>query len=310
MLPARAQRIYRVGWLSAGSKHRLPKAPFWVAFDAEMRRLGLVEQRDFIIDFVGVEGKFERVDAAWREFQRRKVDVISSGADRISRRLKPLVKSTPVVFISFDPVREGFAESLARPGGNFTGISLSSGPQLEAKRLEILKEILPSIRRVAFLGAAFEWDGQFSGAAVRAAAKSLGLELFQVDCGETKEALASGLEHLARARPDAAFVPSGVTMFTFRQEIGEFLRSHRIPGAFGFEDSVVAGGLMSYGADWDVAPRLLAGFIARILKGSKPATMPIEQPSVFRLAINLQAARELGVTVPQSVLLRADRVIE
>ena len=302
------ERVFRVGWLTAGPRKRPPKNQFIAVFVAEMQRLGLVEERDFTIEWQGVEGHFEHVDNALGKLG--KVDVIISGADRITRRLKPLVKSTPVVFVSFDPVREGFVDSLARPGGNITGVSLSAGPQLEAKRLEILKEILPSARRIAFLGAAFEWQNQYSGVAVRAAARSLGLEVFQVDCGETKEQVTSGLQRLARARPDGAFVPSGVTMFTFRKEIAEFLRQHHIPAAFGIAESVVAGGLMSYGPDTDEYSRVLAHFIARILRGGNPTTMPVEQPSVFRLAVNLQAARELGITVPPSVLVRADQVIE
>ena len=302
-------RVYRVGWIVAGPRRRTqPDNPFVATFLNEMQRLGFAEGRNFIFLLRGVEGDFARVDDALRELMLEKVDVIYAGADRIARRLKQLVKSTPVVFVGFDPVRDGYVKSLARPGTNFTGVSMSASPELEAKRLEILTEVVPSARRIAFLGAAFEWSNAFSGVAVRNAASSLGVDLWQAECGEKE--VASGLERIARAKPDAAFIPGSVTMYAFRRQIGEFLREYRIPAGFGFEESVEAGGLLSYGSDLEDVSRKIAGCVARILNGSNPATMPVEQPTLFRLTINLRAAKELGIAVPQSVLLRADRVIE
>jgi putative ABC transport system substrate-binding protein len=302
-------RVYRVGWIVAGPSRRTqPDNPFVATFLKEMQSLGFAEGRNLVFLLRGVEGDFARVDDVLRELMLEKVDVIYAGADRIARRLKLLVKSTPVVFVSFDPVRAGYVKSLARPGSNFTGVSLSASAALEAKRLEILREVLPSLRRVAFLGAAFEWNDAFSGIAVRDAARSSGIELWQAECGEKE--VASGLERIARAKPDAAFIPGSITMYIFRRQIGEFLHEHRIPAVFGFEESVEAGGLLSYGADLEDVSRKIAGCVAKILNGSSPATLPVEQPTLFRMAINLRAARELGIAVPQSVLLRADRVIE
>jgi putative ABC transport system substrate-binding protein len=204
-------------------------------------------------------------------------------------------------------VTDGLVASLARPGGNVTGMTNTAGPEIEGKRVELLKEALPKIRRVAFLGTKVDWEDAF-GKSTQAAARALRLTLLHAE--HTPDDYADAFARIVHAHPDALLVPNSTSNYARRRLIVDFATKSRLPGMYPGRDFTEAGGLLSYGPNAVDLYRRCATFVDKILKGAKPADLPVEQPTNFELVINIKTGRTLGLTIPQSVLQRADQVIE
>jgi putative tryptophan/tyrosine transport system substrate-binding protein len=284
-----------------------PVNPYARAFVGALRALGYVEGQNLILYRRSAEGQFSRYGAIIAELIQLKTEVIQTPSFPAIH--SALAASTvPIVSVfSFDPVEQGLAGSLARPGGNITGLTLSAGPEIDGKRIALLKEILPGAARVAYLGTNEDWEGP-SGKIVRAAAQVLGLTV--VLAAHTPTEYADAFNLLGRVSVDALFVSPGLYQIANRRLIVDFARQSRLPDTYAFREAVELGALMSYGADVPDLLRRSAGYVDKILKGTKPADLPIEQPTKFELVINLKTANGLGLNIPESFLARADKVIE
>jgi putative ABC transport system substrate-binding protein len=307
-------KVYRVGLVSAATPlaETVGAEPINAsarAFVHGLRALGYVEGRNLILERRSAESRFERFGEIVAELVRLKADVIVTANTPAARAAKAVTKTVPIVMANgFDPVVQGVVESLARPGGNVTGLTLEIGPGIEAKRLQLLKAMLPAVSRVGYLSSkeSGDWEAR-NGASVGAAAQSLGLTLHRVEHlpGQYQEAFAQ----IERVAAEAVFVASSATAYAEGRLIVGFANRSRLPATFAFRESVEAGGLMSYGVNVADNFRRAAYYVDRILKGARPADLPIEQPTRLELLINLRTAKEFGVTVPPSLLLRADEVI-
>ncbi len=310
-----AGKVYRVGLIVvatpvselAGPE---PVNPAFRAFVQGLRALGYVEGRNLILERRSAEGRFERFGDIVAELVRLKADVIVTGGSLMARAAKAVTTTVPIVMAtSADPVGEGIVQSLARPGGNITGLTISVGPEIEAKRLQLLREMLPGVSRVAYLSSKEdkEWESP-RGQSVRTAAQALGVTLVPAEFPPHQVTDAFAL--ISRARAEALFVASSPTTFAGRALIVDFATRTRLPSIFSLRDAVVLGGLMSYGVNLVDNLRRAATYVDKILKGAKPGDLPVEQPTKFELVINLKTAKALGLTIPPSLLLRADEVIE
>ncbi len=296
---------FRVGWLSLD---RADGSPFFEPFRAGLRDLGWVEGRNLTIEARWAEGSRERLDLMAAELVTAKPHVIvtQGGALQPFRRV---MTSIPIVFgYSGDPVEAGFVESLARPGRNLTGVSFLS-LELVGKRIELLKDAMPKLTRVAILASPEHPGEQAELRASQAAAKALGLtlEYFPVrNDSELEQAIAA----IPRTRSEAVVVfPDALTLRT-RERIARFGLEQRMPIVSGWAQFADSGCLMAYGPNLRVSYRRLATYVDRILKGAKPAELPVELPTSVELVVNLKTAKALGFTIPPAVLARADRVIE
>ena len=285
-----------------------PVHPAVRAFLQRLGTLGYVEGRNLVFERRSAEGKVERFRDILEEFLDLKVDVIVTVGDVMAQRAKEVTTTVPIVMASSEnPVEMGLVASLARPGGNITGLTRSSSPEIEGKRVELLKEALPKISRVALLGMKIDWEGPF-GKSAQAAARVLGITLLHAE--HTFDQHADAFAMISRTRPDALLVVNNVANFARRRLIADFATKSRLPGMGAWQEFAEAGGLMSYGTNVPDQYRRAAEYVDRILKGAKPADLPIEQPTKFELVVNLKTAKALGITIPQSILVRADRVIE
>jgi len=280
------------------------------AFREGMRGLGHVEGRSFVLEARYGEGKAERLPQLARELVGLKVDVIVTTADSATAAAKRETRTIPIVMASsIDPAGAGLVATLARPGGNVTGLSNVS-TELSGKRLELLKEAVPGLVRVAVL-----WNPDVRGAildykAAEAAALSLRLQLQSLEVTSTEE-LDRAFSAVTSGRAQALMLAGqNPVSFSKRVEITSFALRNRLPSIFGTEAYVAAGGLMSYGTSGSDAYRRAAVYVDKILKGAKPADLPVEQPTKFALTINVKTAKALGLTLPRSLLQRADRLIE
>jgi putative ABC transport system substrate-binding protein len=254
------------------------------------------------------EGKFERFGEILAELISQPIDVIVTVGDEMTREAKRVAGAVPIVMAtSIDPVGVGVVTSLARPGGNITGFIAVAGSEIDAKRLALLKELVPKASRVAFLGTPTDWEGP-DGKAIRAAARAMGITLLHVE--QTPRRYGDAFELIVRNRPDALFVARNPASYGDRGAIVDFAVEHRLPGAFPNREFVEVGGLMSYGVSIPDLFRRAAGSVDRILKRAKPADLPVEQPTKFDLVINLKAAKALAISVPATLLVLADEVIE
>jgi ABC-type uncharacterized transport system substrate-binding protein len=304
-----AAKIARIGWLGdkpAGNPHLRE------AFLQGLRDLGYVEGRNLVIEYRSAEGKFERFPAVAAELVALKVDVLVAPGTPAALAAKQATRTLPIVFIAVgDPVTSGLVTSLARPGGNVTGSS-TLGPDLVGKCLEQLKQAVPGVSRVAVLwhpgafGKRTETD-MLKGAEV--AARSLGLRLQFVEArglGDFDRAFSE----MTGARADALTVLDSLMLFNERRRLVDVAAKNRLPAVYTSRDFVDAGGLMAYGANRADFFRRAATYVDKILKGAKPADLPVEQPTKFELVINLKTAKALGLTIPQTLLQRADEVIQ
>jgi putative ABC transport system substrate-binding protein len=285
-----------------------PVHPPTRAFLHTLRSLGYVEGQNLVFERRSAEGKFERFTEIVAELVRLKTDVIVTVSTPLAQAAKQVTTTVPIVVVrSVSPVEAGLVASLGRPGGNITGLTTNTGPEIEGKRLELLKDALPKISRVAYLRMKTDWEGPL-GESVKAAAKALNVTLLHAQ--HTPNEYADAFAVIARQRPDALLVTDSPPAYAHRHLIVEFTVKNRLPGMYPWREPVEAGGLMSYGVSISDLFRRAAGYVDKILKGAKPADLPIEQPTKFELVINLKTAKALGLTIPQSVLIRADEVIQ
>jgi putative tryptophan/tyrosine transport system substrate-binding protein len=301
------KKVTRIGYLSSTNPAR--ESARFEAIRLALRELGYVEGQNIAIEYRYAEGKQDRYSEIAAELARLRVDIIVVvGGDPAIRAAMNATKTIPIVMTGggADPVEAGVVESLARPGGNVTGLTNLSR-ELSGKRLELLKEAVPKIARVAVLynptaPSAIELKGvQSAGRALR-----LSIQPWEVRAADDFEKV---FAVKSNERPDGLYVVGGALMRSNEKRIAGLALKSRLPST-GYREYVDAGGLMSYGADIADSYRRVAYFVDRILKGAKPADLPVEQPTKFELVINLKTAKQIGLTIPQSLLYRADKVIK
>jgi putative tryptophan/tyrosine transport system substrate-binding protein len=297
----------RIGYLSAGALTTAPT--FENAFRQGLRELGYVEGRNIAIEYRWAEGKYERLLELAAELVRLKVDVILAVTTPAAQAAKAATRTIPIVFtLVADPVASGLVASLARPGGNITGLpSISS--EIIGKQLELLKETVPGVSRVVVLQNPDASSHAFMVREAAGAARALGVQL-RVLGARGPNALDAAFTAITAERADALLVLADPFFRTHRARIADFAAKSRLPSLSGEREQTEVGGLMSYGPSRLDLFQRAATYVDKILKGAKPAELPVEQPTKFELVINLKTAKVLGLTIPQSVLLRADQVIE
>jgi putative tryptophan/tyrosine transport system substrate-binding protein len=282
----------------------------WRAFFAELRRLGYVEGQNLIIERYSAEGHHERYADLAREIVTRNPDVIVTGTNPVVIAFKAATDTVPVVAFMLDPLKAGLLTSLSRPGGNLTGITLDPGIEIWGKRLEILKEGIPSTAKAAFLGMREGWEGS-SEQVLRDAAGGLGISLvFMLPQNGTPSEIERVFAAMEQQRPDAVLVSGEGDLYANRQLIAELAEKHRLPVMCPYRDYVEAGGLMAYAVDLAELLRRMADDVHQILTGAKPGDIPIYQPIKFELLVNLKTAKALSLTLPHALLARAAEVIE
>ena len=282
----------------------------WRAFFGELRRLGYVEGGNLIIERYSAEGHHERYAGIAREIVIRRPDVIVTGTNPVVTAFNAATKTIPVVAFMLDPLHAGLVTNLSRPGGNITGITLDPGIEVWGKRLEILKEAIPSTTKAAFLGMRGGWEGS-SGQVLRDAASRLGISLlFTLPEKGTPAEIERAFAEIEQQRPDALLVSGEGDLYANRQLIAELSVKTRLPAMCPYRDHVEAGALMGYAVDLAELLRRMADDVHQILKGAKPGDIPIYQPTKFELLINVKTAKTLGLTLPRELLTRADELIE
>lgn len=277
------------------------------AFADGLKALGHVEGKDVVIEYRWAEGRPERLAEMAADLVRHKMDVIVASSQAPTLAAKRATTTIPIVMVNTtDPVGAGLVASLARPGGNVTGLSEQLTSEIRAKQLQLLKETLPRVARVAVLHSPATTVGLRE---YEAAGQMLGLRVQLVGV-RGRDDLGSAFAAMVRDRSDALLVPGDTFLFTERQRVAELAREHRLPGIYSLREFTEAGGLMSYSARSTEQFRRAAAYVDKILRGARPATLPVEPPSHYELVINLGTAKALGLTIPPSLLARADRVIE
>jgi len=314
---ARAQRNgkpHRVAFILHASplaKMQGPEPPHPIvrAFIHELRSLGYVEGRNLILERRTAEGHPERYVEIFTELARAGTQVIVAlGGREPFKRACDAVSPTPIVmFAGGLPVKYGLAKSLSHPGGNVTGLMYWVGPEIEAKRLQLFKEAMPSLVRLSYLVPKGSWEDP-PVVAVRDAAEKLGLELLRAEY--TPPDPDAGFAAIEAQKPNALFISPYPALYAYRQKVVRFARKLRLPDSYAHPEFALLGGLMSYAVDTPDLGRRAAHYVDKILRGAKPGDLPIEQPKKFEFVINVRTARDLGLTIPQSILARADRVIE
>jgi putative ABC transport system substrate-binding protein len=278
------------------------------AFRQGLRELGYVEGRNIVIEWRYAEGRRDRLPALADEVVRLKVDIIVSGGPTITGFLKEATTTIPVVMgFDTDPVGNGLVASLARPGGNITGLSVFS-PELGGKRLELLKEIVPKLSRVVVLGSSTLPGNAQTLRETELAAGALGVKLQHFDVLSPKD-MEAAFRRAVEGRADAVLALGNSVLNAHRTQVADLAVKSRLPAMYYAAEFVDVGGLMFYGVDFADLYRRAATYVDKILKGAKPADLPVEQPTKFELVINLKTAKQIGLTIPPNVLARADRVI-
>jgi putative ABC transport system substrate-binding protein len=303
--PARA--IPRIGYLTAGSVDI--ETSRLAAFRQGLRELGYSEGQNIVVEPRYAEGRYERIPELIAELVRLKVDVLVATTIPVVAAAKKATSSIPIVMVGVgDPVRTGVVASLGRPGGNITGNTLLSA-DTSAKRVQLLREALPNVSRVAII-----WNPANASAVptfqeARSAARALGVALQSVEVSQPTQ-LDGAFTALTKTRPDALIVTADPLIQVHVGRVVDFAARHRLPAMYTLREHVIAGGLMSYGASLHDLFRRSATHVDKLLKGAKPADLPVEQPTKFELVINLKTAKTLGLTIPPPVMLRADEIIE
>ena len=304
--PAEAQqqgRVYKIGFLRRAS----PQAHEFDAFRQGLRELGYVEGQNIAIEQRYAHGAADRLPDLATELVQLKVEVIVVDGTTTANAAKTVTTTTPIVFTLGDPLAIGIVASYARPGGNVTGITTVS-TELSGKRLELLKEVVPNLSRVAVLFNPTNVGSPYALKETEAAAQSLALQLQILEARSAKE-LTSAFSAIERARIRAIVTLPDAMFFGQRERVVELAGKSRLPAIFPEKDFVDVGGLMAYGPNISDNFRRAAYYVDKVLKGAKPADLPVEQPTKFELVINLNAAKQIGLTIPPNVLARADRVI-
>ena len=298
----------RIGILGGGSaslaRHVLD------AFRERLRELGYVEGQNLTLEVRYAEGKLERLPELAAELLHLDVDVIVAVVTPAALAAKSATRTTPIVTVAVtDPVESGLVASFARPGGNVTGLTLVAGPEIIGKYLQLLKEVVPNVARLAVL-----WNPSHPAHPLMlreavSPARSLGLQLQPVGASGPKE-FDDAFAAMSRARAEGLVVVTDPMFFQHRTRLAELAQDYRLPAIYGLREHVDAGGLFSYGADLSHLFQRAANYVDRILKGATPADLPVERPNKFEMIINLKTAKALGLTIPQSLLMRADEVIQ
>jgi ABC-type uncharacterized transport system substrate-binding protein len=309
-LAARAQqagKVYRIGFL--GNSTAALEANLVGPFREGLRDLGYVEGQNILIEYRWAEGEYERFPALTAELIALKVDVIVTAGTPASLAVKKVATSIPLVMVAVgDPVATGLVASFRRPGGNITGLT-SISSEMEGKRLELLREVVPNISHIAVLWNAASPIQIIEEREVRAAAQISGMKMLSLGV-RTVEEIEDALTTIVRERPGALLVLADRLFLHHRTRIMDFAAQRRLPGVHAYRELVEAGGLMSYGPSYADMHRRAASYVDRILKGSKPADLPVQAPVKFELVINLKAAKALGIEIPPMLLARANEVIE
>jgi len=299
-------KIYRIGYLSPEAASQGVSRPFRDA----LQDMGYIEGRNLVIESRFADTHMDQLPALAKDLVRAGVDVIVTIGTPTVQADKEATTAIPIVMAgSADPVEHKLVTSLARPGGNVTGVTHSPGPEISGKGLHLLKEAVPALSRVAIL-----WDSSLvheglSLDAQREVARATGLKLLPLDV-KTLDELTAAFATATREHADGLFVFPNFINGKHRKLILDFAETHRLPTMFQDADFVAAGGLMSYYSHWPALRQRAAVYVDKILKGARPADLPVEQPTKFQLVINLKTAKSLGLTIPASLLTRADDVIE
>src|SRR5215468_9823505 len=302
-----AGKVYRIGYLSTRSSTTgMPPE----GFRQGLRELGWIEGRNIVFDYGFAEGRFERLPELAAELVRLKVDMIVAVQTPAAAAAKNATTTIPIVGISLiDPVGIGLISSLARPGGNITGLSFDASVETFGKALDLLKATIPKVRYVAVLSNPANPGQPPAIRDLKAAARSLGVQLQLLEARGPNE-FDGAFAAMAKERVEALLVLSDAVLNSHRTRLADLAARSRLPAAYGVRESVEAGGLMSYGPSFLDLFRRGAAFVDKILKGAKPADLPVEQPTTFELVINAKTAKTLGLTIPPSLLKRADEVIQ
>jgi putative tryptophan/tyrosine transport system substrate-binding protein len=307
--PVEAQhpgKVPRIGILVPGSS-AFPTSVRYDSFRHALRELGYIEGKNIFIEIRYAEGKQDQLSDFATELVKLKVDVIVTSTRPGVLAAKNATNAIPIVFWAVaDPVRQGLVSSLARPGGNITGLSILN-PELDGKRLELLKETVPKITKVAYLRDPGSLE--FGLAAMREAARALGLQLQSLEVRSAKD-FDGAFEAVLKERAQALTTAAVPVISINQQRIVAFAAKNRLPAIYPYSEFIDAGGLMFYGVSFSDLFRRAATYVDKILKGSKPADLPVEQPTKFEFVINLITANQIGLTIPPHVLARADRVIK
>ena len=305
-------KVPRIGWLGSGSLEFAITRQTVDAFRQGLRERGYVEGQNIVIEYRFAEGKLDRLPDLAAELARLKLDVIVAGATPAARAAQGATKTIPIVSQSMaDPVADGLVASLGRPGGNITGNTFL-GPELVSKRLELLKEVLPGVSRVAALsqpGAYAQRTMKDMLEQTTAAARVLRVQLHLVEVRSSDE-FDRAFSTISKGRPDALLQVPSLMFWLERKLIVDLAAKHRLPTIYDTREYAEVGGLISYGANVRDLTRQAAFQVDKILKGAKPADLPVEQPTKFELVISLKTAKALGITIPPSLLLQVDKVIE
>ena len=299
------KKMARIGYLAADSR-----APTREAFRQGLKDFGYVEGQSILIEWRFTEDKPDRFPEFAADLARLKVEAIVCGNSSAVSILQRATTTIPIVMATYagDPVADGIVTSYAKPGGNITGV-ISLSPELSGKQLELLKETLPKLSRLAVMWNPDDSGGRVQWQELKAAAGILGVQLLSLEVKGSTE-LEKEIEGAERGRVDALVVPRGGLSYLLRKQIVALAEKHRLPGMYFASEFVEAGGLMSYSGNNDAQYRRAAYYVDKILKGIKPADIPVEAPTKFELVINLKAAKQIGLTIPANVLVRADKVIK
>ena len=303
-----AGKVVRIGCLLGAAREQT--SDLVTAFEDGLRDLGYVPGRNAVIEYRFADGKLERLPQLAQDLVRLKVDVIVTGSNVHVIAARQATTTIPIVMVYvLDPVGAGLVASVSRPGGNVTGLSQDVGPEIPGKRLALLKELVPPPSRVAVLVNPGFPPALAALEAMAAPARTLGMTVVRFDArgpGDLEGVFAA----VTRARSDALVVTGGPVHFNMRTQVAQLALRHRLPSIGPTTEDVEAGGLMSYGASLNDRWQRAATYVDKILKGAQPGDLPIEQPTKFELVINRKTAKALGLTIPQTLLLQADHVIE
>ena len=307
--PAEAQqpaKLPKIGWLGVRPGASDPARE---SFRRELRALGYVDGKNIAFEYRSADDQLDRLPALADELVRLKVDVLLASTTPAAVAAKNASRTIPIVFTGgFDPVALGLVDSLARPGGNVTGFT-SIASVLVGKRLELLKEIVSKLSRVAVV-----WDPQNPGSAQQwkesqLPARELGLQLHSIEVSSADK-FEAAFKEATKARNTALAIMASPFFYSNQKQLANLATNNRLPAIYPRGEFVASGGLMSYGSDANEVFRRAASMVDKILKGAKPANLPVEQPTKFELVINLKAAKQIGLTIPPNVLVRADKVIK
>ena len=301
------KKVPRIGFLSGVFPSSISARV--EAFRQGLREIGYVEGKNIVIEWRAAEGKPDRLAALAAELVRLKVDVIVTAGPSSTRPAKQATVTIPIVMaLDDDPVGSGFAASLARPGGNITGLSTLSS-ELSGKQLELLREIVPKLSRVGVLGDVTRPGVPQALREINVVADGFGVQVQYIEVRDPKD-IETAFRAARKERADAVLVLSSTVLLSQRRQFADFAVKSRLPAIYARPEYVEDGGLMTYGTSFTDLFRRAATYVDKILKGKAPADLPIEQPIKFELIINLKAAKQIGLTIPRNVLARADRVIK